>query len=136
MRPLTDKQKQDCYICGSYKKRTADYTAHFIRTDLLTAGMTEHLRKVTSYAAKHEAQFMKLLTKQTEDGSKRRNAARGRRSHWASGFAQIVLCRLERTVCEVCMSQANTYYVYDWNIQTLQTVRYTLCRHLSKPEAR
>ena len=72
----TDKRKQDCYICGSYKKRTADCTAHFIRTDLLTEGVTENLRKVTSYAAKHEARFMKLLTEQTEDGSKRRNAAK------------------------------------------------------------
>ena len=72
----TDKRRQDCYICGSYKKRTADCTAHFIRTDLLTEGVTENLRKVTSYAAKHEARFMKLLTEQTEDGSKRRNAAR------------------------------------------------------------
>ena len=71
----TDKRR-DCYICGSYKKRTADCTAHFIRTDLLTAGVTENLRKVTSYAAKHEARFMKLLTDQTEDGSKRRNAAK------------------------------------------------------------
>ncbi len=68
--------EQDCYICGSYKKRTADCTAHFIRTDLLTEGVTENLRKVTSYAAKHEARFMKLLTEQTEDGSKRRNAAK------------------------------------------------------------
>ena len=72
----TDKRKQDCYICGSYKKRTADCTAHFIRTDLLTEGVTENLRKVTSYAAKHEARFMKLLTEQTENGSKRRNAAK------------------------------------------------------------
>ncbi len=72
----TEKRRQDCYICGSYKKRTADCTAHFIRTDLLTAGVTENLRKVTSYAAKHEARFMKLLTDQTEDGSKRRNVAK------------------------------------------------------------
>ncbi len=72
----TEKRRQDCYICGSYKKRTADCTAHFIRTDLLTAGVTENLRKVTSYAARHEARFMKLLTDQTEDGSKRRNAAK------------------------------------------------------------
>ena len=72
----TDKRKQDCYICGSYKKRTADCTAHFIRTDLLTAGVTENLRKITSYAAKHEARFMKLLVEQNEDGGRRRNAAR------------------------------------------------------------
>ena len=72
----TDKRKQDCYICGSYKKRTADCTAHFIRTELLTAGVTENLRKITSYAAKHEARFMKLLLEQNEDGGRRRNAAR------------------------------------------------------------
>ena len=72
----TDKRKQDCYICGSYKKRTHDCTAHFIRTDLLTAGVLSNLRKVTSYAAKHEARFMKLLIEQNEDGGKRRNAAK------------------------------------------------------------
>ena len=72
----TDKRKQDCYICGSYKKRTADCTAHFIRTDLLTAGVLSNLRKVTSYAATHEARFMKLLIEQNEDGDRRRNAAK------------------------------------------------------------
>jgi len=69
-------RKQDCYICGNYKKRTHDCTAHFIRTDLLTAGVISNLQKVTSYAAKHEAQFMKLLIEQNEDGGKRRNTAR------------------------------------------------------------
>ena len=72
----TDKRKQDCYICGSYKKRTADCTAHFIRTDLLTAGVLSNLRKVTSSAAKREARFMKLLIEQNEDGDRRRNAAK------------------------------------------------------------
>ena len=70
----TDKRKQDCYICGNYKKRTHDCTAHFIRTDLLTAGVLSNLRKVTSYAAKHEARFMKLLIEQNEDGGKHRKA--------------------------------------------------------------
>ena len=76
----TDKRKQDCYICGNYKKRTHDCTAHFIRTDLLTAGVLSNLRKVTSYAAKHEARFMKLLIEQNEDGGKRRNAAKKKRN--------------------------------------------------------
>ena len=71
----TDKRRQDCYICGSYKKRTLDCTAHFIRTDLLTAGVLSNLRKVTEYAAKHEARFVKLLIQQNEIGSKRKNAA-------------------------------------------------------------
>ena len=56
--------------------RDSDCTAHFIRTDLLTAGVLSNLRKVTSYAAKHEARFMKLLIEQNEDGGKRRNAAK------------------------------------------------------------
>ena len=43
---------------------------------LLTAGVLSNLRKVTSYAAKHEARFMKLLIEQNEDGGKRRNAAK------------------------------------------------------------
>ena len=33
---------------------------------------------MTSYAAKHEARFMKLLIEQNEDGGKRRNAAKKR----------------------------------------------------------
>lgn len=70
----TDKRKQDCYICGSYKKRTADCTAHFIRTDLLTAGVLSNLRQVTEYAAKHENRFLKLLIQQNEIGDKRKSA--------------------------------------------------------------
>lgn len=71
----TDKRKQDCYICGSYKKRTKDCTAHFIRTDLLTAGVIQNLRKVTNYAANHEARFIKLINTQNEAGGKRKAAA-------------------------------------------------------------
>lgn len=63
-----------CTDCGSYRKHTADCTAHFTRTDLLTTGVTENLRKVTGYAAKHEDRFMKLLMAQDEDGGKRKNA--------------------------------------------------------------
>ncbi len=72
----TPTRKQDCYICGSYKKRTADCTAHFIRTDLLAAGMTANLRKVCEYAAQHETRFAKLLMAQNEAGDKRRAYAR------------------------------------------------------------
>ena len=74
----TPDRKQDCYICGSYKKRTADCTAHFIRTDLLTEGVTASLKAITGYAAKNEARFVKLLQAQTEDGGKKKNAARKR----------------------------------------------------------
>ena len=73
--PLSAPRKQDCYICGSYKKRTRDCTAHFIRTDLLTAGVLANLRQVTEYAAKHESRFVKLLVQQNEIGGKRKTAA-------------------------------------------------------------
>ena len=68
-------RKQDCYICGSYKKRTRDCTAHFIRTDLLTAGVLSNLWQVTEYAARHESRFVKLLIQQNEIGGKRKTAA-------------------------------------------------------------
>lgn len=48
---------------------------HFIRTDLLTAAVTDNLRKITGYAAAHEAQFIKQVTAQNENGGKRKAAA-------------------------------------------------------------
>ena len=71
-------RKQDCYICGSYKKRTADCTAHFIRTDLLAEGVTANLKAITGFATKNEERFAKLLQVQTEDGGKKKAAARKR----------------------------------------------------------
>jgi hypothetical protein len=53
-----------------------DCAAHFIRTDLFTAGVTDDLPKVTRYALKHEARSIKLLIDQTDDRCTRRNAAR------------------------------------------------------------
>ena len=74
----TPNRKQDCYICGSYKKRTSDCTAHFIRTDLLVEGVTTNLKAITSYAAKNEERFAKQLQAQTEEGGKKKAAARKR----------------------------------------------------------
>lgn len=71
----TDKRSYNNYVCGSYRSRTRDCTAHFIRTDILTAGVLENLRHITNYAAAHEQQFMELLSAQTEAGDKRKNAA-------------------------------------------------------------
>ena len=71
-------RKQDCYICGSYKQRTADCTAHFIRTDLLAEGVTANLKAITGFAAVNEERFAKLLQVQTEDGGKKKAVARKR----------------------------------------------------------
>ena len=64
------------YQSGSDSEEQAVYKEVTVEKGNLTAGVTENLRKVTSYAAKHEARFMKLLIEQNEDGGKRRNAAR------------------------------------------------------------
>ena len=69
----TDKRSYNNYVCGSYRSRTRDCTAHFIRTDILTAGVLKNLRHITNYAAEHEQQFMELLI--AEAGDKRKNAA-------------------------------------------------------------
>lgn len=71
----TDRRSCDCYICGRYRSRTHDCTAHYIRTNILTAGILENLRHITNYAAAHEQQFMELLIAQAEAGDKRKNAA-------------------------------------------------------------
>ncbi len=52
----TDKRRQDCYICGSYKKRTADCTAHFIRTDLLTEGAYNFIGAFDFEGAREQSQ--------------------------------------------------------------------------------
>ena len=72
----TAKRSQDCYICGSYKRRTVECTAHFIRTDALTQGVMKNLRMITASVAKDESKFVKALTEQTESGTRRKNAAR------------------------------------------------------------
>ena len=74
----TGNRHQDCYLCGNYKRRTADCTAHFVRTDFLIEGVTESLRKMTAYAAERESELMKLLIAQNEAGDRRKNAARRR----------------------------------------------------------
>jgi DNA invertase Pin-like site-specific DNA recombinase len=74
----TGNRHQDCYLCGNYKRRTADCTAHFVRTDFLIEGVTESLRKMTAYATEHEPELMKLLIAQNEAGDRRKNAARRR----------------------------------------------------------
>ena len=66
------------YQSGSDSEEQTVYKEVTVEKGNLTAGVTENLRKVTSYAAKHEARFMKLLMAQNEDGGKRKNAARRR----------------------------------------------------------
>lgn len=53
------------YICSSYRKRTGNCTAHYIRTSVLEQLVTEDLRRVTHFAAEHEKQFVELMVSKT-----------------------------------------------------------------------
>jgi len=68
-------QKDDCYRCGRYTRCTADCTAHYISTKLLTAGVTANIREICNYATQHETELTNLLLAQSEAGDKRRMAA-------------------------------------------------------------
>lgn len=70
-----ETRKQDCYLCGSYKKRTKVCTSHFIRTDTLTQAVTESLRQVTQYALKHESRFVRQVADKSEKERLREAAA-------------------------------------------------------------
>ena len=71
----TERRHQDCYLCGNYKKWRRVCTAHFIRTDVLTDGVTENLRKLSAYAAEHGDKLVDLLTEQADAGNRKKNAA-------------------------------------------------------------
>ena len=66
----TDKRKQDCYICGNYKKRTHDCTAHFIRTDLLTAGVLSTLPDAVAETPDIVTQTLDTVTESPDTATK------------------------------------------------------------------
>lgn len=67
-----DGRHQDCYICGSYKRRIKkDCSAHFIRRDMLEELLTENLKGVTQYAKAHEKRFLKQLREQRRESGAR-----------------------------------------------------------------
>ena len=60
----TDKRRQDCYICGSYKKRTADYEAEQKELKEKAAVLQGELSKTLEATANAE-KFMKVVRKYT-----------------------------------------------------------------------
>ncbi len=60
----TDKRRQDCYICGSYKKRTADYEAEQKELKEKAAALQSELSKTLEATANAE-KFMKVVRKYT-----------------------------------------------------------------------
>ena len=68
-------RKQDCYICGSYKKRTPElYGALYPHrpVDRWCPGKSPASDRIRS---QHESRFVKLLVQQNEIGGKRKTAA-------------------------------------------------------------
>ena len=52
---------KDVYVCGSYRRHTADCTMHYIRTDAVRELILESLRQVTDYARAHRDEFERLV---------------------------------------------------------------------------
>ena len=59
-----DKSKEN-YICSSYRRRTTDCTAHYIRTVVLENLILENLQKIVDIVATQENEFTQLLMKST-----------------------------------------------------------------------
>lgn len=60
-RVASQPPEKESYICSSYRKRTGNCTAHYIRTSILERLVTEDLRRVTHFATEHEAQFAQMM---------------------------------------------------------------------------
>jgi site-specific DNA recombinase len=71
-------RQQDAYICGNYRKRTHDCTAHYITAKTLSYLVADNLRVVTMYAAKDEQRFIRQLMKESAE-EQGREAARLKR---------------------------------------------------------
>lgn len=79
-----------------------DYTAHFMRTDLLNAGIFFDPRKVTSYAVTCEVRVMKLLI---EDGDRRRKTVKKKKLEAAQKRISGLSAVFKRTsVSQSCWS--------------------------------
>ena len=64
------KTPRNNYICSSYRKKTADCTIHFIRTEIVRELVLEALRKVSGYAKEHRADFERLVMQTASDSQK------------------------------------------------------------------
>lgn len=64
-RTVSLPSSKENYICSSYRKRTGNCTAHYIRTAIVEQLVTEDLRRVTQFAAEHEKQFVELMVNNT-----------------------------------------------------------------------
>ena len=51
---------QEHLKCGTYAKRKAECSAHFIRTVVLEELMLKELRKITTYVREHVEEFVEL----------------------------------------------------------------------------
>lgn len=70
-RVASQPPEKENYVCSTYRKRTGNCTAHYIRTAILEQLVTEDLRRVTQFAAGQEAQFVQLMINNSVKAHKR-----------------------------------------------------------------
>ena len=64
-RGKTLDKTQENYFCSSYRRRTTDCTAHYIRTVVLEKIILEHLQKIVDIVATQENEFTQMLIEST-----------------------------------------------------------------------
>ena len=52
----------DNYVCGTYKRKRGECSAHYIRSEVLETLVLENLRKVISHVRNYEADFVQQVT--------------------------------------------------------------------------
>ena len=55
-------REQECYTCGTYKRKKGGCTAHYIRAVVLEQLVLENLRKVIAYVRDYEGDFVAQVT--------------------------------------------------------------------------
>lgn len=82
-----EPRRRQCYVCSSYRKRTIECTAHYIREDGLKELVVDNLRQVTHFAGEYEEQFLAQVTSCGEQ--ERRRALKALENDLQSGQRRL-----------------------------------------------
>lgn len=98
-RGTTLTKEQENYFCSSYRRRTTDCTAHYIRAMVLEKLVREDLRSVIDFVQEQEEEFMRLTMEATLK-EQQRDEARQRRELEAGHIRIAELDRLFKRIYE------------------------------------
>lgn len=98
-RGSTLTKAQENYFCSSYRRRTTDCTAHYIRAMVLEKLVRDELRSVIDFVQEQEEEFMRL-TMETTLKEQHRDEARQKRELLAANSRIAELDKLFKRIYE------------------------------------